>query len=420
MGTFHNLTILVLDLKKTMKITPIIILALSLHASAQRTMQMPDPLAALTPAQKKSLRTQAQQFFDAAKPAVTKASKSTVTLSYRAQRVAYGTVVQSPIKAQNVILTKWSEISKYHRRLVVTTPSRNYNQAHLIGVYPEHDLAMLQTDAKLTPIDLKASSSPRLGEFIALASPSGDVLSLGVISVESRSLRETDKAFLGVKMDFKNSNQHGTPLERVVPESPASRAGLRQGDIVTSIDRQSVQGAMEMRNTLQKLIPGSNITINYRRAEKKLSTQVRLGSRPKELDASRIPQKRMDKMQRMGAVLSQVRYDFPDVIQSDMPIQPDETPDNPLDNFTNECGGPVVDLDGKVVGLVIARGSRIKTFIIPTTTIAQILKTPPSIKSNAPNQSKLNITSRGSSPSINRKRLPSSQKIPPRAIPLDE
>ncbi len=142
-----------------MKLTAIIILALSLQASAQRAMQMPDPLASLTAAQKRSLDIQAQQFFNAAKPAVAKASKSTVALSYRGQRVAYGTVVRSPIKAQNVILTKWSEISKYHRRLVVTTPSGKYNQAHLLGVYPEHDLAMLQTDAKLTPIDLQASSS---------------------------------------------------------------------------------------------------------------------------------------------------------------------------------------------------------------------------------------------------------------------
>ena len=66
-------------------------------------------------------------------------------------------------------------------------------------------------------------------------------------------------------------------------------------------------------------------------------------------------------MQRMGTTPSRVGTDFPSVIQSDMAID------------SNDMGAPVVDLDGKLVGITIARGSRIKTFIIPAKTLIKVL-----------------------------------------------
>lgn len=406
------------------KLCSILLLALSLQVSAQRAVRMPDPLESLTRQQKNVLNNQANDFYSAATPAVTQAAKSTVTLSYRGIMVSYGTVVKSPITGKNVILTKWSEIAHKYKRLLVTTSSGKYHQASLIGIYPEHDLAMLETELKLTPLNLQLNHSPRLGEFIALAGPQGQVLSLGVISVQERSLRESDKAYLGVLMDFDQSTPLGTPLERVVPESPAAAAGLRQGDIVTAIDQKPIKGALEMRNTLQKLIPGSEVHVSYRRGKSEKNTRVRLGSRPRELDPRRIPQKRMNEMQQMGAVPNRVRQDFPNVIQSDLPIQPDETPENPSDNYTNECGGPVVDLNGRTVGIVIARGSRIKTFIIPTSTIQQLLSQPPSVLKNTRYEDLSAANSRTTRHSLNGRDLqpgPNSlRKLPPRAIPLNE
>ncbi len=372
----------------------IFLLALTLPTYAQKGIQMPNPLDSLSKKQKFTLSNQANQFLSAARPAVTQAAKSTVTISYRGTRISYGTVVTSPLTLKNVILTKWSEIANMRHQLIVTTPQGKYNRARLIGIYPEYDLALLETEARLTPLNLKYAAIPKLGEFIALANPRGRVQSLGVVSVKARSLRETDKAYLGVLMDFRNTNPFGIPLDQVVARSPADRAGLRPGDILISVDHQKIKGAMEMRNTLQKLMPGSRVLVHYRRGNQKLTTTVHLGSRPQELDASRISQKRMDTMQRMGTVPSDIRHNFPSVIQSDMRVQLDETPENQHDNFTNECGGPVVDLNGRVVGLVIARGSRIKTFIVPTSTLQQILRTQPA-------------------------RI-REEKTPPRAIPIDE
>ena len=79
--------------------------------------------------------------------------------------------------------------------------------ATLAGVYPDHDLALLDydvSDAELTPLDLSQAAPLPLGSFILMANPDGNVESLGVVSVESRSLRDGDKAYLGVMMDFSN------------------------------------------------------------------------------------------------------------------------------------------------------------------------------------------------------------------------
>jgi len=379
-----------------------LILALTLSAFTQREMEMLNPLDSLTNQQKATLAIQEQQFLNAARPAVTEASKSTVIISYRGTRLSYGTVVKYPLTGQNVILTKWSEIANVRHNLIVTKPNGKYNRTAVIGIYPEYDIAVLDTDATLTPLNLNKAATPHLGDFIVLANPSGRVQSLGVVSVNARSLRETDKAYLGVLMDFSNSNHMGIPLGQVIAQSPADHAGLRPGDLVVAVDNKAIKGSMEMSNILQKLVPGSNVLVRYRRGNQTRTTNVILGSRPRELDASRVPKKRLDQMQRMGAVPNQIRTDFPSVIQSDMPIQPNDTPDDPRDDFTNECGGPVVDLDGNVVGLLIARGSRIKTFIIPTFTLQQLLRTQPAHLQRT------------------RPRAQTARHTPPRAIPVDE
>jgi hypothetical protein len=70
-------------------------------------------------------------------------------------------------------------------------------------------------------------------------------------------------------------------------------------------------------------------------------------------------------MERMGGEISQVRDGFPAVIQTDMILNPEE------------CGGPVLDLQGEVVGLVVARAGRIRSYVIPSETIVAMLQRKP-------------------------------------------
>ncbi|MBK1830999.1 PDZ domain-containing protein [Verrucomicrobiaceae bacterium R5-34] len=337
------------------------LLALTLHASAQSGLRMPNPLDTLNPAERRLLSTQADQFFNAVKPAVNTAAQSTVNVTFRGKRIALGTAISE----DGEILSKWSEVAAASQHLVIITADGSQHAAIVTGVYPEHDLAIIKTDAKLTPVQWAKQAAPELGDFIALANPAGEAEGLGVVSVKPRSLRERDKAYLGVMMDFTVAGEGGIPLTRVMPDSGAFKAGLKDGDVVVAIDDRKINGAMEMRNLLQRLVPGSEIKVRYRRGDAEHNAMVHLGSRADNDSIRRVPQARMSKMQRMGAIPSKVRENFPSVIQSDMAIEP------------NDAGGPVVDLEGRVIGVSIARGSRIKTFIIPTTTVLDVLATKP-------------------------------------------
>ena len=67
-------------------------------------------------------------------------------------------------------------------------------------------------------------------------------------------------------------------------------------------------------------------------------------------------------MNRMGGELSDMRSGFPLALQHDCPIEP------------NACGGPLVNLDGEVVGINIARAGRIKSYALPSHVIEELLK----------------------------------------------
>lgn len=347
-------------------------ICLSCHGIAQYTVTMPDPFAGLSWHEKRELKNQASGFFSASKPVVAEAAKSAVSIYHQGGRICYGTVVMSGSSPQPLILTKWSEIKKASNRLVVMTSEGKAFAATIAGVYPDHDLALLDydvNDAELTPLDLSQVAPLTLGSFILMANPDGSVESLGVVSVESRSLRDMDKAYLGVMMDPVNE-QEGIALREIMPGSAAAKAGLRAGDIILAVDKEDMTGLMEMKTLLQRLQPGSEIIVSYKRGNVRKKTKVELGSLSENPTIPRFPQKRMDIMERMGAIRSDIRTNFPSVVQSDMPIYPTDT------------GAPITDLDGKIAGIAIARGSRIKTYIIPTSTIKKLLTKAPQTMSH--------------------------------------
>ncbi|MGB0991989.1 MAG: S1C family serine protease [Akkermansiaceae bacterium] len=278
----------------------------------------------------------------------------------------------------------------------MTTHSGKHHPAKVLGVYPEHDLAVLKINANLQPIDLTTAAPVEQGSFLVLARHDGGVEGRGVVSVKTRSLKLSDRGFLGVMLDFSAASKQGVPLREVVKQSAAERAGLQGGDIITTIEGTPIQGAMEMRSTLQKLRPGDKIKVGYRRGKEEHTTTVSLGTRPKT-SAPAMQGRRKAAMERMGAIPSRVRDNFPSVIQSDMAVEKED------------AGAPVTDLDGNVVGIVIARASRIKTYIIPASTLLEITASDPK-----------NIASLPPSPLDKNGKIARNTTRPSRAIPQNE
>jgi len=309
----------------------------------------------IKPEDNKMLGVQAKTLADQLKPVVKDASKHTVSVRVGGRQLAYGTVTK------HGILTKWSEVKGSLGELSVVNSSGVKAPAKAVGYYEEYDLVVLKAEGiKMDPYAYNDAVNPSLGSFLTMSGTNGSPAGFGALSVKPRSLREADRAFLGIQMDFRGVANKGVRIERIVEKTGAAKAGLKPNDFLLAIDGTKLTGAMETRNILQKLKPQQVIHVKFRRGEEEKETEVTLGSRPK---LNQFPQDRLRRMQRMGGPISKIGSGFPNVIQSDMQIT------------DKECGGPVVDLKGKPVGITIARGSRIKTFIIPWNSVDKLLQT---------------------------------------------
>jgi serine protease Do len=76
---------------------------------------------------------------------------------------------------------------------------------------------------------------------------------------------------------FKN----GVLVNKVKPDGPAEKAGLKSGDIITSIDGRSIKDGDDLVNEIASRRPGSTVRLGYIRDGKQADTTVSIGDRDK-------------------------------------------------------------------------------------------------------------------------------------------
>ncbi len=328
-----------------------ILFAFILHGAAAAQ----DDIPLLRPEEQQAVEAQTDEFNQALQPALTEAAASTVRVWSGKRRLAYGTVI-----AENRILTKWSEVAAAPN-LRVEGAGGAVLAATVSGVYQDDDLAVLETTGgSLKPVRWSLES-PALGSFLAASQPDGRPAAFGVVSVLERNLRETDSAFLGV-IGTIGSDGAGVRVEQITPDSGAAAAGIKPGDIILKVGDRPISGLMELKNSLGGMNPGTKVTIRVSSGGKQRDAEVLLGNRP---DLPNFPGQRLHQMERMGGPISRVRDSFTRVIQSDMRPRPDQV------------GGPVADLQGRVIGITLARADRTRSFIMPAAAVRKLLETAP-------------------------------------------
>ena len=124
--------------------------------------------------------------------------------------------------------------------------------------------------------------------------------------------------------------------------------GLKAKDVITQINGQGVPNTMELRTLMRRHRPGETIKLTIKRGQQTFEVAVTMISPASPaLDRQR-------QMNSMGVGVSDRSDDFPAVIQHDTVVKP------------TDCGGPVVDLSGKIVGVNIAHAGRTETYCLPT------------------------------------------------------
>ena len=331
---------------------PIVCLTIALILPNALSAQ--DDIPLIMPEERQAADAQAAQLSEAITPALATVAKSTVRVWAGNRRVAYGTVVGDGTK----ILSKWSEVARGSGVLRVDVAGAEYRPVTLSGVYQDEDLVVLKVEGSpLTPVSW-STEVPKLGSFLAAPQPDGKLAAFGVVSVLERNLKTTDLAYLGVIGD-REFRGPGVKIGEVARDSGAAAAGLRPGNVILKVGERAISGLLELRNALTGVAPGTTISLLIESGGRTQSAQVLLGNRPKFQQFSG---DRLQQMERMGGAISQVRDSFTHVIQSDMRPK------------VNQIGGPVVDLQGRAVGITVARADRTRSFVMPAAAVVNLLK----------------------------------------------
>ena len=277
------------------------------------------------------------------------ASQATVRVLAGGRPVALAAVVD----ANGYLVTKASVLKG---KLTCRLRGGRELEATIVGTDNAHDLALLKIDAgKLTPVRWRSGGVPRPGSLVAATGPDGVPLAVGVVSTEPRKIGgstrpESQRGWLGIGL---GGGQSGLGITSVASRSAAEKAGVKQGDLVKSIDGKAVKSVRQVVETVGSRPPGKTIKLVVQRGEEELDLTATLG-RPR---TGRSPRDAWG-----GGPFSRRRWGFPVAVPHDTAVHPDD------------CGGPLVDTDGNVVGINIARALRVTTYAIPARTVKEVVE----------------------------------------------
>jgi S1-C subfamily serine protease len=281
------------------------------------------------------------------------AAASTVGIFEGEKQVALGIVMD----AEGLILTKASEVEN-REQLFCRLPNGRRVTAVLAQSDTRNDVALLTVDTKLsgslTPVQW-SFNQPLLGAFVIVPDFHSEAIAVGTLSTNVRSTMSGEQAFLGVQPQ---TTPQGVMVSEIRPGTASYEAGLRNGDIILSLDGQSMRDVSDFVYLIRTKQPGDKVEIEYLRGnEKRLSTAKLAGRR---LSGERAARFKM--MSRLGAIPSRRADGFPVVFQHDAPL------------FPEQCGGPIVDLDGAVIGMNIARNGRAASYAIPSNHLQTLIE----------------------------------------------
>jgi 2-alkenal reductase len=124
------------------------------------------------------------------------------------------------------------------------------------------------------------------GEGLGFAIPSGTVKT---ISEKLIADGKVAYPYLGVSygmIDAEIAAENNLPVtngalvSEVQPGQPAAKAGLKDGDIITSVDGQKLGSDVSLRGVLLQRAPGDSVKLEVLRDGKTLTLDVTLATRP--------------------------------------------------------------------------------------------------------------------------------------------
>lgn len=297
-----------------------------------------------------------ERFLRAFREVVVVPSRSTVRLRCREhpkadeELAAFGAVVG----ADGWILTKASQLKG---TIVCELHDGREFPARLVGVSKPYDLAMLKVEVKgLKPVEWRDSKEDAVGSWVATPGMNANPVAVGVLSVSARKITGAELArhsssggFLGIRIA---AAKKGVKIAVVLPGGAADKAKFAEDDIIVALGKTPITDPESLLNALEETRPGQIVTVRVKRGSEEVELTPKLRGWTPD---------RTDFQNQLGSKLSHRRTRFPVVLQHDTVLRP------------VDCGGPLVDLDGKVIGINIARAGRTESYAIPAEAVKPLL-----------------------------------------------
>jgi Do/DeqQ family serine protease len=175
-----------------------------------------------------------------------------------------------------------------------------------VGV-PDKRVDFIQTDAAINPGN---SGGPLLnlnGQVIGVntaiiqgAQGIGFAIPINTVQRISSQLIQNGRvehAYLGIQManlspelkaninnssnrPFRVEEEEGVLIIRVMPNSPAAQAGLREGDVIVAVEGQAVRESAAVQQAVERSSVGQNLSLTLRRGGRQQTLTVRPGNLP--------------------------------------------------------------------------------------------------------------------------------------------
>jgi putative serine protease PepD len=133
---------------------------------------------------------------------------------------------------------------------------------------------LLDLTGKVIGVNAQIESDSGDNAGVGFAIPSNTVRSIVSQLISNGNVRH---AYLGVGIA---NGSGGVELTRVRGGTPAAKAGLQAGDVVTALDGRKVSDAAEFGSAIDAKRPGDTITLTYVRDGKTRTASVKLAVRP--------------------------------------------------------------------------------------------------------------------------------------------
>lgn len=90
------------------------------------------------------------------------------------------------------------------------------------------------------------------------------------------------RAFLGafIGATDENAPQQGAVVGQVTPNSPAAKAGLQNGDVITGVNGQEMKSPNQFRSAITKAGAGKEVRLEVLRGKEKKDLDAKLGEAP--------------------------------------------------------------------------------------------------------------------------------------------